>query len=88
MTVPSGNFLVIFDVENDVDVHKWWLGWLENQNVENVIVFKAFVEVRVTPTNRLTERVGGSSTSKMALMCISGGLDGLKTKNVEKSTCF
>ena len=23
MTVPSGNFLVIFDVESDVDVHKW-----------------------------------------------------------------
>ena len=20
-----------FDVENGIDVHKWWLGWLENQ---------------------------------------------------------
>ena len=28
------------------------------------------------------------SASKMMLMCISGGLDGLKTKNVKKSICF
>ena len=31
MTVALGNFVVTFDVENDVDVHKWWLGGLENQ---------------------------------------------------------
>ena len=58
------------------------------ENVEKVFVFKAFLEVRVLPTNRLIERAGGSSTSKMALMCISGGLDGLKIKNVEKVIVF
>ena len=31
MTVALGHFLDAFDVENDVDVHKWWLGGLENQ---------------------------------------------------------
>ena len=31
MTVPLGDFLVTFDVENDVDVHKWWLGGFENR---------------------------------------------------------
>ena len=30
-TVDLGKFLVIFDVENDVDVHKWWLGGSENR---------------------------------------------------------
>ena len=24
-------FLIIFDVEKDVDVHKWWLGGSENR---------------------------------------------------------
>ena len=61
---------------------------LKTKNIENVFVFKAFLEVRLPPRNRLTELVGGSSTSKMALMCISGGLDGLKIKNVEKVIVF
>ena len=32
---------------------------LKTKNVEKVLVFKAFLEVRVTPANRLTERAGG-----------------------------
>ena len=30
MTVALGYCLVTFDVENEVDVHKWWLGGAEN----------------------------------------------------------
>ena len=32
---------------------------LETKNVEKVFVFKAFLEVRVIPRNRLTQRAGG-----------------------------
>ena len=32
---------------------------LKTKNVEKVFVFKAFLEVRVTPTNGLPERAGG-----------------------------
>ena len=31
MTVALGDFLVTFDVENDVDVHKCFLGGSENR---------------------------------------------------------
>ena len=32
---------------------------LKTKNVEKVFVFKAFLEVRVTPGNRLAQRAGG-----------------------------
>ena len=32
---------------------------LKTKNVEKVFVFKAFLEVRLPPTDRLTERAGG-----------------------------
>ena len=39
MTVALSDVLVTFDVENDVDVHKWWLGGTETENVEKPLVF-------------------------------------------------
>ena len=35
------------------------LDGLKTKNVEKVLVFKAFLEVRVAPSNRLPQRVGG-----------------------------
>ena len=31
MIVVWGHCLVTFDIESDVDVHKWWLGGAENR---------------------------------------------------------
>ena len=31
LRVALGHFLVTFDVENDVDVHRWWLGGFESR---------------------------------------------------------
>ena len=31
MRVALGDFLIIFDVVNDVDVHGWWSGGAENR---------------------------------------------------------
>ena len=35
------------------------LDGVKTKNVENIFVFKAFLEVRGAPTNRLTKRLGG-----------------------------